>query len=141
MSASHSLLVASDLPAHEPATAATAAAPWTRSKELIDLTMEDDGVRVDAHPPPMEMAQLAPPLHHPPQQHHGYWTFADGTMERLYEVECITARRESCRGTVEYRVKWLGYPDTESSWLTRQHLCDQGLRRMLHKFDTQRRLD
>ncbi len=66
---------------------------------------------------------------------HGYWMFADGTAEMLYEVESILARRECCRGTVEYLVKWLDYPDTEATWLTRRHLWDQGLRGMLRKFD------
>lgn len=112
-----------------PATFASALPGPTWTKSSMDNDHADG---------PAVKTQLVPAQ----QQHrcarrspHGWWMFADGTAEMLYEVESIMARRESCRGTVEYRVKWLGYPDTEASWLTRRHLWDQGLRAMLRKFD------
>jgi hypothetical protein len=38
------------------------------------------------------------------------------TSEIEYEIEKITDKRIKLNGKVEYKIKWLGYSDTESSW-------------------------
>ena len=37
-------------------------------------------------------------------------------MTDLYKVERITGKRINERGALEYKVKWQGYPDTQSTW-------------------------
>ena len=33
-----------------------------------------------------------------------------------YEIEKIIGKRKSKKGIIEYKIKWLGYDDSQSSW-------------------------
>ena len=37
-------------------------------------------------------------------------------MTGLYKVERITGKRKTDKGLIEYKVKWKGYHENESTW-------------------------
>ena len=43
-------------------------------------------------------------------------TTESNASEIEYEIEKITDKRINLNGKIEYKIKWLGYSDTESSW-------------------------
>jgi hypothetical protein len=59
---------------------------------------------------------------------------ADGAADRndIYEVESIVNRR-LVKGTVEYLIKWLGYPETDNSWEPLANLA--GIEQELSEFE------
>lgn len=60
----------------------------------------------------------------------------DENGEKLYTVETLLERRKSLSGTTEYRVKYLGYPDTpeDTCWISRESLLDT-CPVLVHRFD------
>ena len=46
--------------------------------------------------------------------------------EPTYEVEAVTAKRTSRRNKVEYRLRWRGWPEEQSSWVPEEQCGDCG---------------
>ena len=50
-------------------------------------------------------------------------TDMDVTDDNDFEVEAITNKRTKQDGTVEYKLKWKGYPSSQSTWEPETHLA------------------
>jgi hypothetical protein len=46
--------------------------------------------------------------------------------EPTYEVEAVTGKRTSRRGRIEYRLRWRGWPEEQSSWVAEEECGDCG---------------
>ena len=55
--------------------------------------------------------------------HAGLCKF-NAVEEQDYEVEAIQKQRKKRNGTVEYLVKWLNWPEEDSTWETEETLAD-----------------
>ena len=53
-----------------------------------------------------------------------------------YQVERIAGKRNNERGQLEYKVKWVGYPDSQSTWEPLKHLT--GAERAIELFHKKR---
>jgi len=42
----------------------------------------------------------------------------------IYEVEAVTGKRTSRRGKIEYRLRWQGWPEEQSSWIAEEECGD-----------------
>lgn len=54
-------------------------------------------------------------------------------MSEHYEVEKILGKRNNKNGRVEYRIKWLNYPESESTWEPESNLSS--CKKLLEKFN------
>ena len=46
----------------------------------------------------------------------------EGEVEEVFTVEKVLNKRIGIDGTVEYRLKWMNYPETESTWEPQNNL-------------------
>jgi hypothetical protein len=100
----------------------------TRSvHEVIDVLSMTDRFKLKGSLEELQQQLLDLDLTDAIEQHGNEANIMQDDEEQSFEVERILAHRDSPRGGIQYKVKWMGYSNRYNSWITRDKFNDESI--------------